>query len=114
MGIRELRLKASALKITGYSRMNKVQLEAAISAVEAPASVVEPVAPVSKGGTVLSNGNRLSVLILPLDTAASIGQLLGNFSKSECRQIRRLLRSNGFARFAGVPRDEAVAVRKVA
>lgn len=99
MGIRELRSLASQLKIKNYSKLNKPDLEAAVQAAQGNVAC-KPSANAQKIGEV----DGRVVLVSQDDTAESVGVLLGTFSKGCARQVRKMLRASGFARFAGVPR----------
>lgn len=94
MGIRELRVQASQLGIKNYSKMNKVELEAAIAAVGQPKADAKTLGEVA---------GRI-VLVSASDSDQTIGELLGTFSKSDARKVRKLFHANGMGRAAALPR----------
>ena len=97
MGIRELRAEASKLGVKNYSRLNKAELEAAVNAAKGA-----PIATLN--GQVIGEVNGCVVMVNPSDSAETVGRLLGSYSKSDSRKIRKLMSAAGMKNLACVPR----------
>lgn len=100
MGIRELRVKASELGIKNYSKLSKVDLEAAVAAKQTVRSDTS-----AKLGEV----DGRPILVTGTDTVETIGALLGTFTKSNARKVRRMLAAAGYRAFSACQR-KVVAV----
>lgn len=92
MNVKELRAAAKLAGVVGYSRMNKAELEAAL-----PASTVAPLfeAPVVNQPLLASVNDQ------------DVSLVYATMSKGEARKLRKLLRSQGRAREAGLPAARA-------
>ena len=111
MGIRELRQRASELKIKNYGKMNKPQLEMAIAEVERNDTSI----PVLEGQKVGEVNGRV-IFVSKSDDQQSMAVMLGTFSKGDARKVRRMLSAAGYKRFASVPRlaHQGLPARKAA
>lgn len=125
MGIRELRTIASDLGIKNYSKMNKVELEAAVTAAQTAsgAPVVEPSTPLAVETVRKTIGKKKSfdavgvsedrtigqingtpIVVLAKNTEDAMAHFLGLFSKSDARKVRKLLKAAGYGRLASLKR----------
>ncbi len=133
MGIRELRIQASQLKIVNYGKMNKAQLEAAIN--EKTASP-EPVSlnysamtPESFGvlgmvskGTTQASPEPVSFSMNPSKTSLnysamtpeSFGVMLGMVGKGTARKLRRAANAAGYKALAATRRVPNAGVQSKA
>lgn len=106
MGIRELRAEASKLGIKNYSRMNKAELEAALTAASGATTSVSS----SETSSALLNAESIgevagcAIVVSKSDPDETISKLLGSFNKGDARQVRKLMRAAGFIHFAALPR----------
>ena len=110
MGIRELRQEASKLGVKNYSRLNNTDLEAAVNAAKGATladmgvfnGAADSVATLN--GQIIGEVNGCVVMVNPSDSAETVGRMLGSYSKSDARKIRRLMYNAGMKQLACVPR----------
>ena len=105
MGIRELRVEASQLGIKNYSKLNKTDLEAAVSTAKGQ-TTSEHASNIVTGGKAQKIGeiNGRLIFVSQQDNAESIGVLLGSLDKGDARKVRKMLVAAGFGKFAAVSR----------
>ena len=112
MGIRELRVEASQLGIKNYSKLNKADLEAAVSAAKGQSKPIfhettsDNAPAIVTGGKAQKIGeiNGRLIFVSQQDNAESIGVLLGSLDKGDARKVRKMLVAAGFGKFAAVSR----------